>query len=244
MDSLLLQTTRHQRRCLSQHWRHCWRQCELVGPTSKSHHHNQLTRPDLELCSDSIPCNKQPQYLTSNRSLSVTKITREDTLFTYACKISSPILRKCHWLSSVTVCTIQMLWLLLLLFTIIVIIIKYSKRHARKNKISHWIHSLDTWIHSWWYRYAVERCDTTSLTRMWQTGNGNTIQNTTINWLFQLTTPRLSAYIVLTLRVRKINLSGITLANLKWSGPNLVHMHRSTGDNVPENWGGLANWGA
>jgi len=139
MDSLLLRTTRHQRRCLSQHWRHCWRQCELVGPTSKSHHHNQLTRPDLELCSDSIPCNKQPQYLTSNRSLSVTKITREDTLFTYACKISSLILRKCHWLSSVTVCTIQMLWLLLLLFTIIVIIIKYSKRHARKNKISHWI---------------------------------------------------------------------------------------------------------
>lgn len=38
----------------------------------------------------------------------------------------------------------------------------------------------------------------------------------------------------LDVEVRKINLSGITVANLKLSGPNLEHVHRSRGDDVQE----------
>jgi len=43
----------------------------------------------------------------------------------------------------------------------------------------------------------------------------------------------------MTMGVRKINLSGIKLANRNRSGPKLVHVHKSRGDNVQEIWGSI-----
>ena len=42
----------------------------------------------------------------------------------------------------------------------------------------------------------------------------------------------------------KINLSGITPADLKGPGPNLVHMHRSKDDNFQEILGAVGQAGA
>ena len=59
---------------------------------------------------------------------------------------------------------------------------------------------------------------------------------------------RLSAYFVMMLGIRKVNLLGITPPNPRRSRPNLVHMHKSRGDNVHEISGAIGQggveWGA